>query len=279
MAKNRYLPYGYKVENGATAVHDEEAEIIRRIYRQYANGLSYKSIARELTAEDTRYMPDKPEWNKNMVARILQNQQYLGSGRYPAIIDVALRSSAEQVRKPYTHTEPREVKSLKPLMVCAVCGHPVRRRLKANGSERWFCEGDPNHIALSVTDSILLESIAALQTTLAEYPQTADTDYQRGKQVSIETIRLQNEIDQMLQFEESDEDSIKTKIMELAAKQYALIDGADENQLEGKEKPTGTSLNMTLLTQAVSAIRIGQTKATALILKDGTIIEERSVQA
>lgn len=45
MAKNRHIPYGYKIESGKTVVEQQEAEIIRKIYRQYAEGLSYKKIA------------------------------------------------------------------------------------------------------------------------------------------------------------------------------------------------------------------------------------------
>ena len=122
MAKNRYLPYGYKVESGTTAVHNEEAEVIRRVYRRYADGLSYKAIAQELTADGIRYMPNKPVWNKNMVARILQNQNYLGSKKYPPIIEAVLCKASEQAQKPYNQTESRDVKMLKFLMACAVCG-------------------------------------------------------------------------------------------------------------------------------------------------------------
>ncbi len=72
MAQNRYIPYGYKIENGAIAPCREEAEVIRRIYSLYVMGQSYKAIALALTEEGLRYASEKPDWNKNMVARILQ---------------------------------------------------------------------------------------------------------------------------------------------------------------------------------------------------------------
>lgn len=68
MAQNRYLPFGYWIANGAITAQPEEADTVRGVYRRYAEGVSYKQIAAELTTSGIPYMPDKPVWNKNMVA-------------------------------------------------------------------------------------------------------------------------------------------------------------------------------------------------------------------
>lgn len=71
------------MNQGQIKINENEACIVRRIYSDYAAGQSYKKIAEMLTAEGIRYMPQKPVWNKNMVARILQNQNYLGNRKFP----------------------------------------------------------------------------------------------------------------------------------------------------------------------------------------------------
>lgn len=275
MAKNRIRPYGYKIEGGQTAIEPQEAESIRRIYRQYAAGLSYKAIAEELTADGIRYMPEKPAWNKNMVARILQNESYLGTEKYPTIIDTAEYHSAQQSMKPYTHTESQDIKNLKPLLVCGICGEPVKRRLKTAGGERWYCPADANHIAVAVTDETLLQGIGKLGQLLAEQPQMAKQSRAANNQVSLETARMQNEIDNELCGENIDHTAVREKIISLAGQKYALCcdkgeDGTDMvHQLTAlKGHPPTSKLLRTIIQQ----IKVEHTQVTALVLKNGKTI-------
>lgn len=41
----RHIPFGYKIEFGRIAIHDEEAVVVRRVYDLYAQSASLKSIA------------------------------------------------------------------------------------------------------------------------------------------------------------------------------------------------------------------------------------------
>lgn len=274
MIKNRTRPYGYRVEGGRTAVDPAEAETIRGIYRRYAEGLSYKSIAEALTAEGVRYMPDKPVWNKNMVARILQNQAYLGTDKYPAIIDEAASRSARQAQKPYTHTESAEIKALKPLLVCGVCGEPVRRRLKADGGERWYCPADTGHISVALTDEALLRSIAALQQHLGERPHLAQAGEVSGKQIDLGTIRLQNDIDLALSQPEIDPANLQDRILSLAAQKYALCDDTgSEVLMERLRELDGGPLDSGLLRKITAQIKVVHTGAAALVLKNGQTVQ------
>lgn len=275
MIKNRTRPYGYKMEGGRTAVDPAEAETIRGIYRRYAEGLSYKAIAEELTAAGIRYMPDKPVWNKNMVARILQNQSYLGTDKYPAIIDTAASQLARQARKPYTHTESADIKALKPLLVCGVCGEPVRRRLKSDGGERWYCAAEPSHVAAALTDETLLRSIAALQRHLAEHPHLAKARGASGKQIDLGIIRLQNNIDLALSQPEIDPAAVQNSILSLAAQKYALCDdaGAGEELAARLRQLDGGLLDLGLLRELTAQIKVVHTGAAALVLKNGQTVQ------
>lgn len=276
MTQNRTLPYGYKIEGGRVMTNDVETEVILRIYRSYAEGLSYKAIAESLIKEGIRYMPEKPEWNKNMVARILQNQNYLGIGKYPLIVEESLCQAAKLAQKPYTHTESKDIKAVKPLLVCAVCGNHIRRRVKKNGKERWYCEGDAKHIGIAVTDEILMEGIKALWRHLIENLRLADAGDEAGEDnpISLETIRLKNEIDQMLKAEEIKESELKAKILELAAWRYASCDTPRHNNREQMQRlrQAPQIFNIKLILEITAEITVSYRKAGAMVLKNGKVI-------
>lgn len=275
MAQNRYLPYGYKIESGKTVIEPQEAETIRRIYSQYAEGLSYKKIAELLTESGVRYMPDKPQWNKNMVARILQNQSYLGTGKYPAILKASLQQAAEQMAKTYTHTESSDIKILKPLLICGICGEQVRRRLKTSGEERWYCPSDVKHIGVALTDETLLSGIEKLQNHLEENRHLVRTQHDTDNQIDIGVIRTQNGIDLALSHQGADFKEIQQTIMELVAQKYALIQDThgDGKELKAKIAQLAENrLDSKLMQEILSQIQITHIKVTALVLKNGQII-------
>ncbi len=276
MAKNRYLPYGYIIQNGKTVVESQEAEIIRRIYREYAMGLSYKKIAQILTEDGICYLPGKPVWNKNMVARILQNEKYGGSEKYPAILDMDQRQAAQTMRKPYTHTESADIKALKPLLVCGLCGEQLRRRLKTSGVERWYCPSDVKHISVALTDETLLKDIELLQHHLAENSEQAGALGTGPLQIDISMVRLQNEIGHALSCPEPDLPQIRQSILALAAQKYACTQEADEDGAVLAEKITdlaGTGLKAQVLKSITAQIKVTYSHATALVLKNGQIIQ------
>lgn len=98
MARNRYLPFGYRLENGEIVIFPLEAECIKRAYNDYADGASYTAVADTLQASGVRYHPDTPFWNKYMVKRMLENERYTGTGGYPAIIQTELFERVAVIR-------------------------------------------------------------------------------------------------------------------------------------------------------------------------------------
>jgi hypothetical protein len=259
-------------------VDHAEAEAIRHIYRNYAEGMSYKAIAESLTAEGIRYMPDKPAWNKNMVARILQNENYLGTEKYPPVIEETLCRQAKLALKPYTPTESKDIKDIKPLLKCAACGKPIKRRLKRNGEERWYCEEDAKHIGIAVTDEVLLESIRIIWHRLMENISLADTGEKDGEDntISLETIRMKNEIDQALKKEEINEGEIISKILELASLRYDSFDTSlfHNRDLMQRLRLIPKEFHIKTVLDSTAEIRVGSKEAEALVLKNGKTIEK-----
>ena len=98
MGSNRALPFGYKMEFGRIVIFPEEAGWVTYLFDQYLLGASYKGLSDEMNGYCVRYDGERT-WNKNMVARILQDCRYTDDGGFPRIIDPAVFQSAEEKRR------------------------------------------------------------------------------------------------------------------------------------------------------------------------------------
>ena len=83
---NRKQPFGYRVVMGEIALHPQESKLVEYIFQQYLAGATYNTLVEELREQSIPYDEGKL-WNKNMVARILEDHRYTGEGAYPVIID------------------------------------------------------------------------------------------------------------------------------------------------------------------------------------------------
>ena len=74
---NRKLPFGYQMRMGEIIRNEPEAKAVQDIFLQYMLGASLKEIAEQMSKTGPAYDEGK-SWNKNMVARILENPKYTG---------------------------------------------------------------------------------------------------------------------------------------------------------------------------------------------------------
>ena len=82
---NRKQPFGYRMELGETILHPQEAGLVEYIFHQYLSGASYNAIVDRLRDQEVPYDAGKL-WNKNMIARILEDERYTGTKGFPQII-------------------------------------------------------------------------------------------------------------------------------------------------------------------------------------------------
>ena len=111
------------------------------IYLQYLAGASFKQLAERLQTEDVPYDVDKP-WNKNMVARILEDDRYVGEKYFPALIPTEQFHAAQERRKEM---------------------HPEYKQTSAQKELRKLCGGI---VPDSVAPVSLIESLIRLRKTL-----------------------------------------------------------------------------------------------------------------
>ncbi len=74
---NRFLGYT-KDENGNLIIEPKQAEIVRRIYREYLEGSSMDKIADGLEADGILTGSGNSKWHTSSINKILRNEKYIG---------------------------------------------------------------------------------------------------------------------------------------------------------------------------------------------------------
>lgn len=74
---NRFMGYT-KDEEGNLIIVPEEADIIKRIYREYLEGKSRAGIGRDLEKDGILTDEGKPKWRPETIKKILMNEKYIG---------------------------------------------------------------------------------------------------------------------------------------------------------------------------------------------------------
>ncbi len=177
-----YTKAGKKDEDGREIyeINEAEAEIVRRIYREYLAGTTITRICRGLEEDGIPTKLGKKRWQYSVVNSILTNEKYTGDailgktfkpdvlskyrqknngqapmyyaeGTHPAIID---KEMFEMVRVEMQRRKDEKVTAVgnskytskypfSGLLICAECGHKLRRHIRRVGSEQvvpaWGC--------------------------------------------------------------------------------------------------------------------------------------------
>ncbi len=74
---NHFLGYT-KDEEGNLIIEEEEAKIVRRIFREYLEGASFRDIAEGLERDKIKTGGKRYKWHLSTVQGILQNEKYMG---------------------------------------------------------------------------------------------------------------------------------------------------------------------------------------------------------
>ena len=188
MAGNRKLPFGYRMERGEITENPMEAEAVREIFHRYLAGASYAALVEHLRDAGPAYDGDKP-WNKNMVARILENTKYTGNSGFPAVIPAEAFERAQTQRKERA-APPTKTPAQKELR--RLCG----------GNPPKYVEGqmlgilnrltaDPMLISVPVPEDEEPSQIQALRRKLAELLKEASVDEDAARRTALDLAAKQ----------------------------------------------------------------------------------------
>lgn len=267
----RKQPFGYRIQNGQIQVAEHEAETVRMIFDHYAAGMSYDRLTDTLNGQGIPYVPGKL-WNKNMVARVLQDERYLGKAAYPQIVTL---KSFQQARaaKPNVSgaAECGEISDIRRLARCGLCHGPMRRERK----DRWHCPRCMESPA-SIKDAHLILCAGQLLRRLCEQPDAAAPSpavLSNDESVQCAQDSFTNELDKP----EFDESTATAKAFALAAARFNAIGSADYETIRIRyilaNAGQHDGLDTGLLRQIASAILIYPTGVINLKLKNNQIIE------
>lgn len=278
MAANRKLPFGYRMQMGKVCIQKQEAVIVKDIYAAYARGASYRKITEYLNTQPVPYCEPGKLWNKNMVARILHNEAYTGSGIYPQIISLELRGRVSAVR--LTSGEPtkdgRLSKAIRQISVCSECGGRLTLSATNRAWERWNCPSCGQLTAQAVTPRIK-EGVSTLIKTIYETPKLLESPSKDTDQNDI--VQMAGTFEQLLNTPNFQEDEAKAMALALAAARFDAFGSEDYETMRIQyllaEAEPGEELNSELLQQITAAILIHPDGGISLKLKNGQIIERK----
>lgn len=134
---NRFLRYT-KDEDGYLIIEPTEAEVVKRIYREYLEGSSLLQIGRGLEADGILTAAGKVKWRPETLRKILQNEKYIGNALLQKTYTVDFlnkkRVQEEMVRRANLHSGEKRKKrvysskyALSSIVYCPKCGDIYRR--------------------------------------------------------------------------------------------------------------------------------------------------------
>ena len=134
--KKRYLPFGYVVRDGNIVVDTEQGTIVQNIFTAYLAGNTFQQIATSMISKGIEYHQDDAEWNKNTISRILGNDIYCGTDRYPPIVTKEIFRQAAQVRSAKASAYSAALAPFRKDIQCGCCGERLYWHGKTN---QWHC--------------------------------------------------------------------------------------------------------------------------------------------
>lgn len=246
MMSNRKQPFGYRVVMGEIVHHPQEAKLVEYIFRQYLSGSTFNALVAELRNQPTPYDVGKV-WNKNMLARILEDKRYTGDRGYPPIIEHEMLNKVLEMR------------STKQVSVPKTKAQRLLRRLSGHTDTRQM-----EQEVLSLLNR-MIENPACIKA-----PDTEPMD-------SSNIQELQRELDAVMGCQPIDEEAAHKLIQAIAAAQYGAISSYEYEtvrlqQIFTRYQPM-TELDEKLLQVSVASIHVQSDVSLQIRLKNNQIIE------
>ena len=179
MAKNRTIPFGYCMKNGEITTEPKEVYAVVAIFDEYLKGRSLSEIAKLMQSEKIRYNAISDKWNKNMVKRIIENEKYLGTDKYPQIIDddTFRLANEKRVRKATTlDLIPDDLQEIRKRTYCTECGHKLSRIGGNSKYEKWDCRNpDCYKLEYRLTDQMIIGAVLTVLNSAIANPSLLES--------------------------------------------------------------------------------------------------------
>ncbi len=283
------MPLGYKIVDGKVIIDEEKIAVIKKIFKDYQNGLSLHSIAKELTATGVLNANNKPNWNHGSVGKILENSKYLGDDFYPLIIDKESFEAVQYKRKKKEQAlgrtlQPNSMKNqslFSSKLVCGECGDVYRKYIEHAGrpSEKrsWKCKRYIYQNRVHCRNLFLTEKdietafISATNKILSRKWMLDKDKKKEPPRITLEIRKLEERIKEIEEEEHFSSKELSELIFKRAKAYYSIakIDDYDYNT-EKIKQALGEKEQLTEFEEDIFISIIKQ----IVIYKDGRIIVE-----
>ncbi len=128
------------------------------ICKAYLADDSLLTIAQQLNEKQIEYMPGVLGWNKSRIKRIIEDERYLGTELYPAILDEKTYFDIQNLKSEKNTQKKIDRKSdifqISVPIKCPVCGCEMYRRhdSRCKCKQRWICQNDNCRTLIPKTD-------------------------------------------------------------------------------------------------------------------------------
>ena len=274
---SKKTPYGYILAEGRIAVDVAEADIIRRIFAERADGSSGSKIGAALHDEQIPYFSEDKKKAIDKVYSILRDGRYCGTDGYPPIIteDVFgasnIGNTAKKPKAPDTYTV------LKKLSFCTVCGTNMVHFSDRTGFKRWRCthKGCTN-FQPRIPDDCFVSAVQSIMNAVVSAPEMLETETPLTVYEPTDEIRqAEKEISQLCAAAPIEYELIKAKTLALAVMKYNACTYSREpyitqelQELLAEHEPS-TAINTELLTQLADRITVDENKTIAIEFRNG----------
>lgn len=218
MKKKRYFPFGYRMAGGQIEIVPEESSLLQKLFDNYLKGASLIKLAETAQQTGIKFRENTERWNKNMIARMLDDERYWNDAGFPPIVSKEIGSAITALRKQKA-TSQCPIQFIKKKLVCCICGENINRNGKNAPRIRWDCPKCGWYFG-PITDNELKQAVTEKLLAVCRNPQVVEPDQQPTNSLSIQAARLTNEINQLLDQREVDADRLLPLILECAAEKY-----------------------------------------------------------
>lgn len=218
--------YGYQVKNGKTVIHNEESEVVKKVFSLYIEGETLGSIASMLTEEKVIYFQGEVKWNKNTIKRMIENEKYMGNEVCPMIVSPSVFNQAKAVKeskscKQEAHTP--EVELFREITVCGECGSRFKRVNTWGTREKWLCSKGCK-CSIYIDDAILEDAVTDNFNMVIENPELLNVITNSYYTPTREVLKEENELIRLLEQPKLDYKTISKTILNCAKVRFSFCE-------------------------------------------------------
>lgn len=257
-----------------------ESSAVQSIFENYRNGASLQMLAKQMQQSGLKYR-ENAVWNKAMIARILDCEKYI-SEEFPAILPSDLFLQVQRLRKDraqiYGGSLNPALRGIRDLICCQTCGQKlVRINHRDNVYIIWKCPSC-NTETRYLPDIELMSSVLSAINRAIEDPRKVMNFKKNANCLSVQAVRLENEIYRELGNPKSNSKRLLEIIKQCAQEKYKACHANGDSEetecliAELKKLQPMEHFQSQILRKFICKILITPAGAVTIQLKNGAII-------